>query len=69
MISQSSERYFKAVLQSCSQRFLLGKKVGNIGCFLTSFSHKLEHHYDMAAIFVYTKMYAKGHLLYSVYSV
>ena len=32
------------MLQSRSQRLLNGKKVGNIGPFLTNFSHKLEHH-------------------------
>ena len=32
------------MLQLHSQHFLAGKKVGNIGPFLTNFSHKLEHH-------------------------
>ena len=31
------------MLQSRSQRLLFGKKVGNIGPFLTNFIHRLEH--------------------------
>ena len=46
------------MLQSRSQRLLFGKKVENIGIFLTNFTHKLEHA-DAADIFVYTKMHAK----------
>ena len=46
------------MLQSRSQRLLFGKKVGNIGIFLTNFTHKLEHA-DAADIFVYTKCMQK----------
>ena len=39
------------MLQSRSQRLLYGKKVVNIGPFLTNFSHKLEHHFRTTSLF------------------
>ena len=48
------------MLQSGSQRFLPGKKVGNIGPYFWQVLFiSWNTIYDMAAIFVYTKMHVK----------